>query len=282
MPKRKRETKNDVKKTYDFTIYPKDESDYDRTIEKLEAWTADATRLQVSAEVCPETNRDHLQCKITWKIGKRWSAMKKLLGDAHFEPSVSTCFAYCAKIDDDNKLLISHDARAPGARNDLMEMKAMIDEGCTKEELWQEHFGSMTRYSNAMEKYMLLKSKHKPRVQLEVEWIIGSSGVGKSTKAEAENPHAYWLTQDSTDNIWWDGYDGEETIIIDDFRPSMFRYEQLLKLLNSRGKYRLCHKGGSSWLNAKKFVITSVLHPSEMYRMYDEQLDRRITKLTKL
>lgn len=281
-PSAKRPKKNSVETTYDMTIGWETEEEYAEIIEKLDAWCGDATRLQASREIAPSTGKPHLQVKVTWRVGKRWTQMKKLMGNHHFERSVSKCFAYTCKLEDKDELVITHDSRAPGARSDLVNMKAMIDSGCSKLELWEEHFGSMARYHSAMSKYAELKNKHTPRPKLEVEWIIGPSGSGKSTKAEEQNPNAYWLSQDGTDAIWWDGYDGEEVVVIDDFRPSMFRYEQLLKLLNSRGSYRLGHKGGSSWLLARKFVITSVQHPKDMYTEYDTQLSRRITKVTEL
>lgn len=267
-------------KTYDFTIFWKDDAELDQITEQLDAWKPDATRLQVAREICPDTEREHLQCKVTWKRAKRWAAMKKILGPhVHFEKSVSLDFSYTAKLD--SEMLIQHDGRAPGTRNDLMEMKQMIDDGEDDETLWDNHFGSMVRYHGAMSKYKMLKSKKRKRPECEVEWITGPSGSGKSTKAEDENPGAYWLNVDGTDTVWWDGYDGEDTVVIDDFRGDMFKYNELLKLLNSRGQYRIAFKGGSGWLHARKFVITSVQTPQECYPMaYDTQLERRITSVT--
>jgi len=264
-------------KTFDFTVFWSNDAEYESAVQTLRAWTADATRLQASYELGDKTEREHLQCKITWRVAKRWSAMKKLIGNTHFEVSKSKCFAYCAKLD--ANLIIMHDSRAPGARKDLADMKKMIDDGANDIDLWNEHFGSMCRYNSAMAKYKTLINKKKPRPRLEVEWIVGPSGIGKSSRADIENPDAYWLNIDGTGNIWWDGYDDEEVVVIDDFRGSMFKYNDLLKLLNSRGKYRIAFKGGSAWLSCKKIVITSVEGPEDCYpHHYDEQLKRRITK----
>jgi len=266
------------KTTWDLTIWWKDEDHYEELVKMLTAWTGDCTRLQACRELAPETGKWHLQTKCTWRNAKRWSQMKKLCAKQHFEVSVSQCFAYCAKLD--SKLIISHDSRAPGSRTELVKMKAIIDEGGSDEMLWDEHFGSMCRYNNAMSKYRALKAKKRHRPNLFVEWVIGKPGDGKSYKAGHEEPDAYWLNADGTGNVWWDAYDGESVIVIDDFRPNMFTYEQLLKLLSSEGKYRIAHKGGSSWLHCTKVILTSYVHPDQLYSMYDYQLERRITKWT--
>ena len=269
-----------VHKTFDFTIFWKSETELDAALETLAAWAGDCTRLQACKEVCPDTGREHLQCKVTWRRGKRWSAMKKLIEPHHFETSKSLCFAYCAKMG--SKLVISVDSRAPGSRNELVAMKTMIDEGAKTEELWHQHFGSMARYHGAMAKYRSFIDKKRVRPKLVLEWIYGPSGSNKSTIAERENPDAYWLGVGCTGKLWWDGYDGEETVIVDDFRPAMCSYSELLKMTNSRGKYRIEHKGGSAWLSCKKIVFTSILHPESLFVCTEDepwaQLHRRITR----
>ena len=81
---------------------------------------------------------------------------------------------------------------------------------------------------------------------------------------------------------WWDGYDGEKKIIIDEFRGTMI-WSDLLGLLD-RNEFRAPVKGGFIQIQADKFVITSPNPPARWYRddhEYDRfaQLERRLTEV---
>lgn len=90
----------------------------------------------------------------------------------------------------------------------------------------------------------------------------------------------YYVWRPSNGN-WWDGYDGEKKIILEEFRAQM-PWADLLALLD-RNEYRAPYKGGFIQIQADKFVITSPLEPPFRYRedYFDKlkQLDRRITKV---
>lgn len=42
-------------------------------------------------------------------------------------------------------------------------------------------------------------------------WIVGKSGVGKSWYAKSFMPYM------KAQNKWWDGYEGQSEVLIDDF-----------------------------------------------------------------
>lgn len=222
-----------------------------------------------------ENGTPHIQGFVTFKQPKRFKGLQKMMPGFHIAPALSqeSGFNYCLK-ELDYEI---DDRRTPGKRNDILEMKDKIDQGYSKEKLWDENFESMVHCHKGMYEYKQLKDKKRKRPELEVIWITGKSGSGKSTWADKHYPDAYWLTP-SDGKIWWDGYDGEDCVVIDDFRANFYTYEGLLKLLNSRGKYRINIKGSSGWLTCSTIIFTSVEHPKEMYTMYDHQLERRVTK----
>ena len=277
--------KNDKnpKKTWDFVVH----SDFDNVIQKMRMWDPDVTRLQVSRE-WGEDGKEHLQCKVTWRVAKRWSAMKKLIHPHHFERSITTCFAYTVKLNKADKPEIYIDNRAPGQRNDLDKMKTMIDSGAADSDLWNEHFGSMLRYDRGMNRYRDVINMNNQRSWMtQGEWYWGATGTGKSHKAFTENPGAY--VYPINDNGWWDNYKGEEIVIINEFRGQLM-YSELL-LLVDKWPHHVKRRCTTPYpFLAKKVVITSSRHPKDIYKQVCEegddyeQLERRfrIIQMTSL
>ena len=66
------------------------------------------------------------------------------------------------------------------------------------------------------------------------------------------------------DGGWWDGYTGQETVIINEFRGGI-AYSELLDLLDKYPKTvrRRCREPVP--FLAKRVIITSVLQPKEVY-----------------
>lgn len=80
---------------------------------------------------------------------------------------------------------------------------------------------------------------------------------------------------------WWNGYDGEEEVIFDEFRGDSCKFSELLRILD-RYPYTVEVKGGFRQLLAKKIVITSCYAPETVYKKNEEdikQLMRRIDKV---
>lgn len=103
-----------------------------------------------------------------------------------------------------------------GHRTDLVAFKAAIDAGATDKELSDSHFGEWLRYNKSVDKYRL---HHLPARdwQTTVQVYYGATGTGKSRRARYEaGDKAYYLTN-TGDNLWWDGYCGQENVVIDEF-----------------------------------------------------------------
>lgn len=113
------------------------------------------------------------------------------------------------------------------------------------------------------------------------EWYYGPSGTGKSYKARKDNPKAYIKAQ----NKWWDGYQGEEVVILDDLDTRVLGH--YLKIWGDKYKCTGEVKGGTVNLKFNKFIITSNWSIEELFEedpKMIEPIKRRFkqTKFNKL
>jgi hypothetical protein len=114
-----------------------------------------------------------------------------------------------------------------------------------------------------------------------VIWLYGPSGAGKSRRARElfDNKDIYT----KSDGIkWWNGYDGHENVIFDDFRDTWWSITEMLSLLDRYEKRVEC-KGGVRQFTPKNIIITSIKPPSTFYNGCKnepiKQLLRRINEI---
>jgi ABC-type transport system involved in cytochrome bd biosynthesis fused ATPase/permease subunit len=84
--------------------------------------------------------------------------------------------------------------------------------------------------------------------KIERSWICGHSGSGKTELAEQLASGNIFV---KGSDKWWDGHRNEETIMLDDWRPSEYwRADRTLRILGGI-RERVEIKGGSHWLDCK-------------------------------
>ena len=151
-----------------------------------------------------------------------------------------------------------------GRRNDLLSLKRVVDEGGSLLDCFEEDFGSMVRYNRGIMMYKRLKTGLNRSWQTTCTVYYGASGVGKSRRAlEEAGPNSFWLPRPEGDRPWWDGYDGQETIVIDEFYGWLKR--DFLYRLIDRYPMMLEVKGGAVPMQARHVIFTSNKHPNDWY-----------------
>lgn len=202
----------------------------------------------------------HYQGYVVWKTAKRLTGCVRFQR-GHWEVargSDQQCREYCSKEDTRTGDVISFGVPASacgsGARTDLIKAKAMIDAGATEQEVADDCWVAWCSNYRAFSKYRTLKGRERkwiPRIYI----LIGPSGSGKSTWVENRFPGAYWVPNPNGSSVFFDGYDGHKTIVLDDFY-GWLPYSFLLRLLDSH-KLIVNTKGGATDVLAKNYVITS-------------------------
>jgi len=121
-------------------------------------------------------------------------------------------------------------------------------------------FPLFLRYHNAISKVRLLIAKPNPDPPF-ICVLLGESGAGKSRLVkEFCFPYYRFSSHDG----WWDGYDGQDTIYIDDMDGSSMQFRLLLQILDSSCP-RMKVKGGFCQPFIREVYITTNDHPINWY-----------------
>lgn len=117
------------------------------------------------------------------------------------------------------------------------------------------------------------------RIAPTVIWIYGPTGTGKTRYVfDREDLNDLWLA--SVNLQWFDGYTGQQAVLIDDFRGNFCSFHSLLRYLD-RYPMRVPVKGGFTVWKPTRIYITSSKHPSSIYNVDEDvnQLLRRIDQI---
>lgn len=221
-----------------------------------------------------ESGTPHLQGYIKFKNPRSFKSVVKKHHRWHLEKAIKPPLAnkrYCEKQGDFTEF--GNSPKGKGKRSDIDIVKEMVKEGKPMSEICDEVTSYQgLKFAETLKKYKEIKRTWKPNVY----WFWGASGTGKTRRAYEMFPDAW---ESGRDGKWWEGYDGHENIILDDFRADFCKFHELLRILD-RYPYRIETKGSSRQLLARNIVITSPYRPSEIYRNKTQediyQLIRRI------
>jgi len=119
------------------------------------------------------------------------------------------------------------------------------------------------RYHSTFKKIAL---ENKPKTltldRLDNEWIWGPSGVGKSRSVHEKYPDAFLKNKTK----WWDHYEGQDVIIIDDISPFTIQLTDNLKEWGDHYTFPAETKGDTLHIRPKKIIITSQYPMHQIYK----------------
>lgn len=175
---------------------------------------------------------------------------------------------YCRK----EGVVIIDDGEAPlseqGKRNDLTVIQGLLDEGVSIMELSNTHFSAVMRYRRGFEAYLDDRANLIFRTETTKGiWYFGPTGGGKSHMAFTGHgiyhPDRFYMLK-IADKGWWDRYDGQEIVIINDYRGEI-KFNELLTYLDKWPEKVIRRSNSPRNFVSKLIIFTSSLAPEEAY-----------------
>mgnify|MGYP002259882945 CR=1 FL=1 len=229
-----------------------------------------------------ESETPHLQGYLYFSSPRTVSGVIKLLKKtckkaAHVEAargSPKANKAYCSKGDD---FVEWGEFPSQGKRADLVKAADMLRSGSAMAAVAEALPSTYIRYHKGLEKLqgLHLKEVGKGWRPVEVVLLKGPTGCGKTRRAMEEAGYKI----DGCGLQWWDGYEGEKCILIDEYANNV-KITELLTILDGHQK-RLAIKGGFTYACWNKVFITTnlrELHEAALPEHRDA-LQRRITQV---
>lgn len=222
----------------------------------------------------------HIQGYVSFQCSKRLAAVRAYVPGAHWEIRQGTeaqASAYCSK--DEGRLaepVVFGTIARPGTRSDLGNAIATLDESKSLKRVAIDHPSVFVKYSRGLREYLRIQtSPTKPTTNVTFIYGPTSSGkcplhdtfflllikllLGKSHYLRECYPDGYW----KQNSIWWDDYEGQDVVIVDEFY-GWLPFTEMLRLCD---KYPLLlqTKGGQARAKFKKIYFTSNTNLNKMY-----------------
>lgn len=268
-----------------FTLNNWTQVEYD----SMQSFVQERCTWAVCGKEVGELGTPHLQGACCLKVQmslqhiKTWGCFTR----AHLEQMFGTpqdSLTYCTK--QDRNAWIFGTMPNPGKRNDIAAALQDMHEGMKLKDMLADHGPAIVKFHRGL---MIAKSlMEPPRDESEpptVYWLHGATGTGKTKCAwefaRTVFPDSIWINNDTLQ--WFDGYSGEDAVIIDDFRNKHISFSFLLRITD-RYELRVPFKGGFVCWRPSLIIITSPRSICDTFATRNThipediaQLERRIT-----
>lgn len=223
-----------------------------------------------ATEVCPSTGRNHRHGVIHFGNPRRRRGVQVACGgpNCHVEPQRGTAEQARVYACKEGTLFEAGVPRgcSLGMRNDLSTIIDRIAGGDTPSEIDVSNPKVGARYGGWVRRVFAdtLRRKQLAFRELSVVVLWGEPGTGKSRQAFADaGDLAYVFPLQRPGNCWFDGYEGQSSLIIDEFEGEL-PLNHLLKIIDGH-RFTGEVKGGHTYPLWTKVWITSNTHPKNWY-----------------
>lgn len=237
-----------------------------------------------SKEVAPTTGTPHLQGYICFNSPKTLSAARLALPGCHLAAmrgSLAQNESYCSKSAD---LIKRGTAPVSNQEKGALEKERWnIARECAKTGNFDDIDADIYVRCYGTLKNIFKDHQLKPPAQdVKCYWIYGETGTGKSHCVETAYPDCYKKSMD--DMKWFDGFDDQECVYLEDLDIYQVKWGGMLKRLADRWPMQASIKGSMKYIRPKVVIVTSNYHPSMIWSDPNtlEPLLRRFTVIEKL
>lgn len=160
-----------------------------------------------------------------------------------------------------------------GQRNDLKTAIRAIEQGASMLEVWKQYPSTGVRNHRGLEKYhfTLKQSEFKQERLGRLIVLHGNAGSGKSWASRHILTKELGLTSDDvyslqfdSNTIWFDGYNGEKILLIDDYEPKQIKRNQFLRITDIY-PFNGQIKGGHIVAQWDYVIVTTNYDPHELF-----------------
>lgn len=242
-------------------------------------------------ELCPTTQKRHIQGYVEFTKQMFMNKIKQFFDDStmHLEPRKGTgqeAKDYCtpdiplACRDGKTKRECGEFLEGPweygtitvseqGKRNDLINIYQDLLTNIQMSAILDKYPASFIRYHRGIiaANNVIISNKWKTcQRHLEVTVIFGDPGTGKTyyvfNKSGIEGG-IYELAEPNDKTVWWDNYEGEQNLLIDEYN-GWIKWSTFLRVLDIY-PLKIAVKGGHTYLGITKIFITSNMDPNAWY-----------------
>lgn len=219
----------------------------------------DCKYIAYAHEVAPTTGTPHLQGWIAFENAKSLNAVRRLLTGCHVEAmigSIADNDKYCSKagrlIERGTKPQSNTNNKGGDKEKERWELARTL----AKEGKFDEIDADIVLrcYNTLKNIYKDYQVKPDP-VDVRCYWIHGETGTGKSHAVETKYPDCYKKSME--DLKWFDGYNDEEVVYLEDMDVYQVKWGGMLKRLADRWPMQASIKGSMKYIRPKVVIVTS-------------------------
>lgn len=214
-------------------------------------------RYCVYSEEVGEEGTLHFQGYIEFFRTVRAAAVQKVLPGAWHAPRRGTqqeAIDYATKMETQvgGPYVYGVPSKGSGERTDLENLKKALDSGASDKEISENYFAQFLKYNRGIALYRNLHAARQNRKPL-VSFYYGPTGTGKTASVCSVYEDVY--IRSNTTGAFWEGFNGQSVVLIDDFYGWM-PYHDMLRYLD-RYPLKVNVKGSSCEYAPARIVITS-------------------------